>query len=86
MVGTDTNMNIPWHHRSVQASVITAVTRHDPPSSYSSCSPNPSRCPVLVGLALQGVQQFRLVPAEERVLVDPHAPLLRGTDQATDES
>lgn len=35
-----------------------------------------SRRPVLVGLALERVQELRLVPAEERMLVDPHASLL----------
>lgn len=31
---------------------------------------------VLVGLALEGMQEFGLVPAEEGVLVDPYAPFL----------
>lgn len=31
---------------------------------------------VLVGLALERMQEFGLVPAEEGVLVDPYAPLL----------
>ena len=31
---------------------------------------------MLVGLALERMQEFGLVPAEEGVLVDPYAPLL----------
>lgn len=37
---------------------------------------------MLVRLALEGVQQLRFISAEEGVLVYPHAPFLRGAEQA----